>query len=63
MLPVCCCTLHYVQEGASALYCATQEGHTDVVKALVEAKANLNQQTEASTLPDQSHLLILANSV
>ena len=32
-----------VQDGASPLYAASQEGHTDVVDILVKAGANVNQ--------------------
>ena len=34
-----------IQDGASPLYAASQEGHTDVVDILVKAGADVNQAT------------------
>ena len=35
-------THHFVQDGYSPLYVASQEGHTDVVDVLVKAGADVN---------------------
>ena len=35
----------YSQDGWTALHKASQEGHVDVVRALIEANARVNQQT------------------
>ena len=41
----CCVCIysHSVQDGATPLFMASQEGHTDVVDILIQAKANVNQ--------------------
>ena len=38
-----------LQDGLSPLHMASQEGHLDVVKALIEAGANINQANKVST--------------
>ena len=38
-----------LQDGRSPLHMASQEGHLDVVKTLIEAGANINQVTKVST--------------
>ena len=37
-----------LQDGESALMLASQKGHTEIVKHLVEAKASLHLQSEVS---------------
>ena len=39
------CSSHE-QSGLTAVYCASQEGHTEVVKLLVQAKADVELQTK-----------------
>ena len=38
--------MHIVQEQATPLYMAAQEGHVEVVRVLVQAGAKLNQANE-----------------
>ena len=38
-----------LQDGRSPLYMASQEGHLDVVKTLIEAGANIDQANKVST--------------
>ena len=38
-----------LQDGWSPLHMASQEGHLDVVKALLAARANINQADKVST--------------
>ena len=38
-----------LQDGRSPLYMASQNGHIDVVKTLIEAGANINQAQKVST--------------
>ena len=38
-----------LQDGRSPLYMASQQGHLDVVKTLIEAGANINQVDKVST--------------
>ena len=44
------CTVHivtsYSQDGWTALHLASQEGHINVVRVLIEASAHVNQQTK-----------------
>ncbi|RZF44658.1 hypothetical protein LSTR_LSTR000610 [Laodelphax striatellus] len=42
---------NYVIEGASALWCAADSGHLNVVKTLVKAGANINHPTLANSTP------------
>ena len=48
----CVCVIPCVllsQDGITALYAASQEGHLPVVEALLEANAAVNQQTKVLT--------------
>ena len=45
---ICSSSLDSVQEGAPALYVASQEGHIEVVRMLLEAKANVNMMDNVS---------------
>ena len=38
-----------LQDGRSPLHMASQEGHLDVVKTLIEAGANINEADKVST--------------
>lgn len=45
-----------VQDGATALHMAAQEGHVDIVEALTKAQAQINIQTEVRTYaPPYTH--------
>ena len=47
-----------LQNGESPLYMASQNGHLDVVKTLIQAGANINQVTKVSThIPTCASLL------
>lgn len=42
-------TYYFMQDGRTALYIATQEGHEDIVRLLLEAKADPDVQDEVLT--------------
>lgn len=44
-------THHFMQDGRTALYIATQEGDEDIVRLLLEAKADPDLQDEVVTFP------------
>ena len=46
------------QEGNTALYLASQNGHVTTVQLLVEAGASLDVQTNVSCYPDTPHLIV-----
>ena len=47
-----------LQEGATALHMASQNGHVTTVQLLVEAGASLDVQTNVSCYPDTPHLIV-----
>ena len=47
-----------LQEGATALHLASDNGHVTTVQLLVEAGASLDVQTNVSYYPDTPHLLV-----
>ena len=47
-----------VQEGATALHLASENGHVTTVQLLVEAGASLDVQTNVSCYPDTPHLIV-----
>ena len=49
-------TNHVVIQGESVLMRASYEGHADVVKALIEAGANVNLTDEVSNVMQGNHL-------
>ena len=44
----CSSSLDTVQDGSTALFVASQEGHCEIVRMLLEAKADVNVQTNVS---------------
>ena len=46
------------QEGVTALYLASGNGHVTTVQLLVEAGASLDVQTNVSCYPDTQHLIV-----
>ena len=44
----CSSSLDTVQTGSTALYVAAQEGHFEIVRMLLEAKADVNIQNNVS---------------
>ena len=47
-----------LQEGATALHMASQNGHVTAVQLLVEAGASLDVQRDVSCYPDTPHLIV-----
>ena len=47
-----------LQEGVTALYLASQNGHVTTVQLLVEAGASLDVQRNVSCCPDTPHLIV-----
>ena len=47
-----------LQEGVTALYLASQNGHVTTVQLLVEAGASLDVQRNVSCYPDTPHLTV-----
>ena len=48
----------YLQEGVTALYLTSQNGHVTTVQLLVEAGASLDVQRDVSCYPDTPHLIV-----
>ena len=46
LTPLSICMTVHTQGGWTALHMSSQEGHVDVVRALIAAKAHVNQQTK-----------------
>ena len=44
----CLSSLDTVQDGSTALHVATREGHCEIVRMLLEAKADVNVQNNVS---------------
>ena len=55
---VCCHVTVNLQEGVTALYLASQNGHVTTVQLLVEAGAFLDVQKNVSCYPDTPHLIV-----
>ena len=47
-----------LQEGATALHLASENGHVTTVQLLVEAGASLDVQTNVSCYPDKPQLIV-----
>ena len=44
----CSSSLDTVQDGSTTLFVASQQGHCEIVRMLLEAKADVNVQTNVS---------------
>ena len=52
-----------VQTGSNALYVASQEGHCEVVRMLLEAKADVNMKNNVSESYSSGGVCALAESI
>ena len=59
-----CSSLHEsVQDGSTALYVASQEGHCEVVRMLLEAKADVKMKNNVSESCFSDGVFALAESI
>ena len=59
----CSTSLDSVQDGSTALYMASQEGHCEVVRMLLEAKADVNMKNNVSESCSSGGACALAESI
>ena len=60
---VCVHLLILIQDGSTALIVASQEGHCEVVRMLLEAKADVNMKTNVSESCSSDGVCALAESI
>ena len=53
----------FVQDGFTALHAASSEGHCEVVRMLLEAKADVNMKTNVSESCSSDGVCALAESI
>ena len=59
----CSSSFDSVQDGSTALIVASQEGHCEVVRMLLEAKADVNMKTNVSESCSSDGVCALAESI
>ena len=59
----CSSSLDSVQDGFTALIAASQKGHCEVVRMLLEAKADVNTKTNVSESCSSDGVFALAESI
>ena len=59
----CSSSLDSVQTGSTALIVASQEGHCEVVRMLLEAKADVNEKNNVSESCSSDGVCALAESI
>ena len=59
----CSSSLDSVQDGSTALYMASQEGHCEIVRMLLEAKADVNMKDNVSESCFSDGVCALAESI
>ena len=59
----CSSSLDSVQTGTTALYIASQEGHCEVVRMLLEAKADINMKNNVRESCSSDGVCALAESI
>ena len=59
----CSSSLDSVQDGTTALHAASQEGHCEVVRMLLEAKADVNMKNNVSESCSSDGVCALAESI
>ena len=60
---ICLSSLDSVQDGFTALHVASQEGHCEVVRMLLEAKADVNMKTNVSESCCSDGVCVLAECI